>query len=30
VTIMDGNPLQMISSNYDEREKKKQGEKMEG
>jgi len=27
---MDGNPLQMISSNYDEREKKKQGEKMEG
>jgi hypothetical protein len=30
VTIMDGNPLQMISSNYDEREKKKQEEKMEG
>jgi hypothetical protein len=27
---MDGNPLQMISSNYDEREKKKQGEKTEG
>jgi len=27
---MDGNPLQMISFNYDERGRKKQEEKMEG